>query len=97
MAKKSVIDDERVVFFFGKKRKLNDNDEFKVGRLTVRAFTELVGQPEGNWYAELTAYDENVTIHGPLGRSPAAAVKKLERRVQTLYYALKNVIVSSDV
>ena len=80
---RSAETDEREVFFFGKRRKLNDEGEFKVGRMTVTVFTELVGGG-GSWYATLSAYKGEVTIEGPLGRSPASATKKLERRIDSL-------------
>ncbi len=91
MAKKLVKRDERVVFFFGKKRRLDDNDGFKIGRMTVRAYTELVGRPEGQWYAELIGYDDDVTVQGPLARSKAAALKKLERRLEALQRSLDTI------
>jgi hypothetical protein len=76
----------REVFFFGKKRKLNDDSAFKVGRMTVRVRTEIA--PEGRrWYATLSAYDGHFKVEGPLGRSKAAAVKKLERRIDSLHRA----------
>lgn len=79
---------EREVFFFGKKRKLNDEGEFKVGRMTVTVVSELVGG--GSWYATLSAYKGEVSIEGPLARSAAAATKKLERRIDSLHSAFRN-------
>jgi hypothetical protein len=86
---------EREVFFFGKKRKLNDEGEFKVGRMTVTVFTELVGGG-GSWYATLSAYKGEVTIEGPLARSAASATKKLERRVDSLVGAFRKLYESYD-
>ena len=90
IVRKLVKRDERVVFFFGKRRKLNDSDEFKVGRMIVHVFPELLGQRDGRWYAELIAYNDDVVISGALARSRASAVKKLERRIDSLHLAFNN-------
>lgn len=85
MAKKLVKRDENVVFFFGKRRKFNDNDGFKVGRMRVRVMPEMV---QGMWCAELVGYNDERIINVRGARSGVAAVKKLERRVEALHRAL---------
>lgn len=86
----AVKEEPDVVFFFGKKRKLNAQGELKVGRLTVSVVPELVGRPKRLWYATLSGYKGEVTIEGPLARSPASATKKLERRIDSLYSTFRN-------
>ena len=88
MTKKLVKRDDSIVFFFEKKRKLNDEGAFKLGRMTVRTYPELVGRLEGRWYAELVGYNEDVAVGGPLARSRGAALKQLERRIESLQRAL---------
>lgn len=89
MAKKLVKRDERVVFFFGKRRKLDESGEFKAGRLRVSVLPETV---QGKfWGAELSGYDGEATISVGGARSRAAALKQLERRLETLQRALDTI------
>lgn len=86
MAKKLVNRDERVVFFFGKKRKLDNNDEFKIGRMHVSVVPETARSVF--WCAELSGYNGKATISIGGARSRAAALKQLERRIELLQRAL---------
>ena len=87
MAKKLVKRDDRVVRFFGKWRKLGDRGEFKIGRMRVLV---VMREPDSRWYADLSGYDDAVTIAVVGARSRAAALKQLERRIELLQRALDN-------
>ena len=90
MAKKPVKRDyERVVFFFEKKRKLDDNGEFKVGRMRVRVKPQ--GRSAKGYYAMLSGYDGGVLITVLGARSRAAALKQLERRLEMLRRTLNTI------
>ncbi len=78
--------DERVVRFFGKRRKLDDNGEFKIGRLRVIVLPET--GLSTLWGAMLAGYNDDVTISIDGARSRAAALKQLERRIELLQRAL---------
>lgn len=86
MTKKLVKSDERVVFFFGKRRKLDESGEFKAGRLRVLVLPETARGIL--WHAELFGYDGGVSINVGGARSRAAALKQLERRIESLQRAL---------
>lgn len=83
MVKKLVKSDERVVFFFGKRRKLDENGGFKIGRMYVHTYPQLAP-----WCAALVGYNEEVTVSVRNARSRAAALKQLERRIESLQRAL---------
>ena len=86
MARIPVKRDERVVRFFGKRRRLDDNGEFKAGRLRVLVLPETA---RGFlWHADLSGYNDAVTIAVGGARSRAAALKQLERRIELLQRAL---------
>ena len=82
---KIVKQDERVVFFFGKRRKLDGNGGFKIGRMRVLV---VMREPDSRWYADLSGYDDAVTIAVGGARSRAAALKQLEIRIELLQRAL---------
>ncbi len=85
MVKKLVKRDEHVVFFFGKRRRLDGNGGFKIGRMRVLV---VVREPNTRWFADLSGYDDAVTIAVGGARSRAAALKQLERRIASLQRAL---------
>lgn len=90
MVKKLVKRDENVVFFFGKRRKFNEGDEFKLGRMLVRVAPESIGA-DPTWYAELYGHEGAVRINVGHARSRAAALKQLERRLEGLQRALDTI------
>ena len=93
MVRKLVKRDERVVRFFGKSRKLDHNGGFKVGRMRVLV---VLREPDSRWYADLSGYNDAVTIAVGGARSRAAALKQLERRIEALQRTLDTFCASRD-
>ena len=68
MARIPVKRDERVVRFFGKRRRLDDNGEFKAGRLRVLVLPETARGVL--WHADLSGYNDAVTIAAGVKNGP---------------------------
>lgn len=78
------------IVFFGKERKLDENNEFKVGR----DMYVCVDPDPSISYAQFTAFGRSVSIYVSRGRSRADALRKLERRLRALQNALDGIVPS---